>query len=462
MIGEPIGHGAFAQIRIAFHHRSRNPFAVKVISKSKLAQSKNGRLMLFNETVLAPLVDHPSIVEIVEIADSHSQIFQFMRFAEHGDLLHRLWKAPFEQSIAFRVIDQILSAVEYLHANGIVHRDIKLENILLSKHTGAKLCDFGLASITFNGIVSGNCGSFEYSAPEAIKQPTFNGFKADMWSVGVVIYAIFARRLPFNVPAVAPGMDPADREIDYSQPIDMSMIPESVRPLISQLLSLNPDERPSATEARGFACLNSSQTKKKEPLSMLTMPDFQCENAFVIISRLSQALHISFQTMIQKLRDPAMNRHKLLFSLYKKRYEKLNLAGLDLPFHRVLIANSEPAPEKMLNQSGTDLNAISTLDKIPLQNEKAFPISSNKLYDQMHSFLLKRKCCVSSPISTTPVIIQHIEGRDIRLSFTCRDKGPDDSDAVLTLIADPESKDLSNLIMTHMEQCFSNSQAASA
>ncbi|OHT02152.1 hypothetical protein TRFO_30857 [Tritrichomonas foetus] len=556
MIGDPIGRGAFAQIRISFHHRSKNPFAVKVISKSKLQQSKNGKQMLFNETVLAPLIDHPSIIEIIEISDSHSQIFQFMRFAEHGDLLRRLRKAPFENSVALRIIDQLLSAVEYLHANGIVHRDIKLENILLSKHTGAKLCDFGLASLTFDGRVSGNCGSFEYSAPEAIRQPVFDGFKADMWSVGIVIYAIFSRKLPFNQ---------VGREFNYSEPIDMTAVPPNIQPLILKLLSIDPNDRPSATEARAFEAIKSSQTRKKEPLSMLHMPDLSHENSFVIISRLSQAMHVSFQSMRAKLTSPNMNRQKILFLLFKRRYERLNLAGMEIPFRRVLVANSEPMPENHLrpaarrflhqrnlnienhqnmnhhensiitpnydnqtsnnnennqtsnnnenNQTENEKNVViengevkngeiqidqsnemnineginnnisitdnneniknstdnqnesksgikNDYNDIPLENVRVFPVNAYALYDKMHSFLLKNKCCVSSPISTTPVILQHQESRDLRLSFTCRDQSPDETSAILTLIADPDSKELSSLIMRHMEECFPPMAAA--
>ena len=263
MIGEPIGHGAFAQIRIAFHHRSRNPFAVKVISKSKLAQSKNGRLMLFNETVLAPLVDHPSIVEIVEIADSHSQIFQFMRFAEHGDLLHRLWKAPFEQSIAFRVIDQILSAVEYLHANGIVHRDIKLENFLIDANDNVKIADFGLsAKLKYRDERKHTvCGTPNYISPELLTNAKKGiSFEADIWAVGVSTYAMLTGKLPFQAKETQDTYERI-KKCDYQFPTDFDLSSSAIR-FIQYLLNLNPNLRPTAFQLLHYPWISTPAIQK--------------------------------------------------------------------------------------------------------------------------------------------------------------------------------------------------------
>lgn len=440
MVGDKIGSGMFAQIRVAFHHRSKNPFAVKIISKQKLQDCPKGKQIVFNETILGPLLDHPSIIEIVEIADSHSQFFQFMRFAEHGDLLRRLRKAPIELSVATRMIDQILSAVEYLHSFGICHRDIKLENILVSKHTGAKICDFGFATLTFNGMVHGNYGSFEYSAPEAIKQETFNGFQADMWSVGVLLYAIFARKLPYSH---------VNRDFDFSQvEVDYSPVPQQFHPLISQLLSINPDNRPSATECRGFAALHSSQTRRKPPLSALKMEDVPDDIRCLMMSRLCQVLAIPYSQLEARMNDPKMNREKVLYILLKKRYDKLNMTGLDIPFRRPIDHVSEPNREAFFNSTGN------THD--PNIEHTEINADSCQVYKKLHSFLMKQKCCVSSPIVPTPFIIQHKDNKFIRISYRMNEFQP--GVTVFQLQPDPQSEDFSTMIYNHLEECFKSPQ----
>ncbi|KAH0789591.1 CAMK family protein kinase [Histomonas meleagridis] len=436
-IGDRIGSGSFAQIRVAFHKRSNNPFAVKIISKVKLQNSKHGKHLLFNETILAPILDHPAIIEVIEIADSHSQFFQFMRFADQGDLCRLLRKSPIEHNVAIRIADQILSAVEYLHSYGICHRDIKLENILMSRSTGPKLCDFGLASITFDGKVHGNRGSFEYSAPEAISTPEFDGFKADMWSVGVVLYALFARRLPYL--KVCKDYDFSAHQVDYSS------IPPIFVPLISKLLSINPADRPSATEARGFAALRSSQRRKKEPLSAVVEPNLEAPEATILMSKLSQVLGVPFDSFLAQLRSPLPNREKLFYSLYQKKYEKYNLNALNDPYKVNVSTSTMPAR----TQEST-------------YQCQAFPVSAFTLYQKMHQYLMKQRCCVSSPISKTPVIVQRKEeeSTDVRIKFGCYDKKDAENDQPNSLLVLDAKEDpslgvvLLDDIMSYMKKSF--------
>jgi serine/threonine protein kinase len=417
-VGEQIGRGSFGQIRTAFHRRLRLALAVKVMAKQDLQVLKHGKSTMFNETILAALVDHPNIIEVVEVADSHAYIFQFMRLAEHGDLLRRLRTAPLEMSLAFRVIDQLLSAVEYLHSYGICHRDIKLENILLSRPTNVKLCDFGLATMTFDGLVKGGCGSFEYSAPEVIANPVCNGFKADMWSVGVAIYAIFARALPFlNV----------TREFDFANAVvDYSVIPPAFRPLIEQLLSVDPDARPHATEARGFHALNSSQTRRKDPLSAI--PDvIDLTDSTELVSRLSQILRVSYGQLTELLRGDGPRIEKLVFVLAQKKLAVLNSNPLFRGAWRSL-----PSP----------VFADRTI-QVP------FADCSANVFKQLHAVLMRQRCCVSSPIVLEPVIVPMKEAPDVRISFSCVDEG-ESNQSVLTLVVHEDAGNLAQEILAQL------------
>ena len=458
MVGQQIGQGAFASIRIAYPINHSDPqfdqenqqngrfhddlYAVKIIPKSKLQQSNNGKIMFFNETVLAPLLDHENLIKITDVCDSYSQIFQFMTYARHGDLLQRMRKAPLDAFSALKICENLLSAVEYLHANGIVHRDIKLENILLDSYGNAKLSDFGLATITVDGKVSGNCGSYEYSAPEAIVMPAFNGFKADMWSVGVCIFAIFSRRLPFiNVKSLD----------DYLYPnFDLSQIPQPIIPLVLNLLSPNADQRMSAADAKQYiiSIANFPQMERFDAFSMIQLPDFNSFEAPHIVSKLSQIMHVTRETTMKKLTFPALNRYKILYSLLRKKlFDNQDIFKDNRRFFQFnLQAATEPP--------GTRQPIICDNNPI-LEEVREFPCCATALYDKMHSFLMRQKCCVSSPISTSTVIVQNINGNNMTVSFSLNDSDKIDKGSVLTIRANEDSIPLGSMIMKYMEEeCF--------
>jgi serine/threonine protein kinase len=422
IVGETIGSGSFGQVRLAFHQRLKLPFAVKVIAKKSLAAAKHGKSTMFNEMILVPLVDYPSIINVVDIADSSGYIFQFMQLAEHGDLLHRLRTAPLEQSLALRLIDQVLGGVEYLHSLGICHRDIKLENILLTRSGGIKLCDFGLAAITFDGIVKGSWGSFEYSAPEVIAGPQCDGFKADMWSVGIVIYAIFARALPFkNV----------NRDFAFEEAvIDYSCIPPVFRPWIEQLLSIDPDMRPHASEARAFPPLNSTQVRKKAPLSGIPT-DLDLTDSIELVSRLSQVLRIEFDQLIVTLHDSRTTLEKLLFRLLQKK-----------------VTNRLSDPLFRGTCRSLPLHEATTTIRV------SFPGCSSDVFRRLHSITMGQRCYVSSPITMDPVIVQATGPTDRRIAFSCVDEG-DAKQSVLTLVLPEDAGDLADVIMGQMHAAFS-------
>eukprot|EP00350_Pseudokeronopsis_sp_OXSARD2_P000097 CAMPEP_0170553308 /NCGR_PEP_ID=MMETSP0211-20121228/11125_1 /TAXON_ID=311385 /ORGANISM="Pseudokeronopsis sp., Strain OXSARD2" /LENGTH=131 /DNA_ID=CAMNT_0010861541 /DNA_START=264 /DNA_END=659 /DNA_ORIENTATION=+ len=94
---------------------------------------------------------------------------------------------------------EILEALNYAHRNGVAHRDLKPENILLDSDNKIKLADFGLSSFIIDGVgLSTSCGSPNYLAPEVVSSQPYDGCMADMWSAGVILYAILQGALPFS------------------------------------------------------------------------------------------------------------------------------------------------------------------------------------------------------------------------------------------------------------------------
>ncbi|KAH0794635.1 CAMK family protein kinase [Histomonas meleagridis] len=116
-----------------------------------------------------------------------------MEYAQNGELFNFLVrKKKLSVELAMDFFRQIVLAIEYLHWHGICHRDLKPENILLDSNNQIKVADFGFARWVKHNITETSCGSPHYAAPEVIKGTPYDGRKADIWSLGVILYALLA------------------------------------------------------------------------------------------------------------------------------------------------------------------------------------------------------------------------------------------------------------------------------
>ena len=151
-------------------------------------------------------------MQLYEVAPHLTQIFETKKclyliteYAGGGELFdHIVNNKRLEEREASRILQQILNAVEYLHKLGIVHRDLKPENLLLDSNSNIKVVDFGLSNINAKGEqLRTACGSPCYAAPEMVTAKPYNGLKTDIWSCGIILYAMCCGYLPFDDPNTA-------------------------------------------------------------------------------------------------------------------------------------------------------------------------------------------------------------------------------------------------------------------
>ena len=181
--------------------------ACKVIN-GKLAPEVFVEKFLPRELSIITKLDHKHIIRthsIVYMADI-KKWFIFMQLGDNGDLLHFIQENGALRERRARILfTQLLSAVEYLQSKNIAHRDIKCENILLTKAYNIKLSDFGFARYCQRQADADEiqecktfCGSLQYAAPEILRGKAYNAFKTDVWSCGVLLYIILNKALPFD------------------------------------------------------------------------------------------------------------------------------------------------------------------------------------------------------------------------------------------------------------------------
>ena len=148
------------------------------------------------------LIDHPNIMRLYDVWETSMELFLVLEYVQGGELFEYLCeKGRLPTTEALGYFQQIISAVDYCHHFNIAHRDLKPENILLDKDHNIKIADFGMAAWQANkqdGMLYTSCGSPHYAAPEIINGEPYNGSPADIWSCGIILYALLSGKLPFD------------------------------------------------------------------------------------------------------------------------------------------------------------------------------------------------------------------------------------------------------------------------
>ncbi|XP_022095201.1 maternal embryonic leucine zipper kinase-like isoform X2 [Acanthaster planci] len=237
---ETIGSGGFAKVKLATHIASGEKVAVKIMDKRALGDDLprvKTEIMAMKELV------HQHIATLYEVVETKHKIFMVIEYCPGGELFdYIVAKDRLKESEARKFFRQILSAVAYIHHKGYAHRDLKPENLLLDEDQNLKLIDFGLAARPKGGMdqhLDTCCGSPAYAAPELVSGKQYRGAEADIWSMGVLLYALLCGFLPFDDDHVA-TLYKKILKGEYEEPRWLS---DSSCDLLKQMLQINPKKR---------------------------------------------------------------------------------------------------------------------------------------------------------------------------------------------------------------------------
>ncbi|KAI9490966.1 kinase-like domain-containing protein [Zychaea mexicana] len=252
-----LGKGNFGKVYLARDCTTGQEVAVKVVDKTSI-KSGDQRQHALNEKEIcegfAQRLDHKNIVHVYEVFADHENIYVAMEYVEGGELFEKIkQRHRLEEPLAKRWFREIVEAVDYIHKNGIVHRDLKPENVLIDKYQKIRICDFGFGKFCERQqVLNTYCGSPFYAAPEMVTATPYRGPPVDMWSCGVILFAMLAGTLPFQ----GDDMPQLFRRINtgaYTMPQHIS---QEAADLISRLLCKSAKGRISAEECLKHPWLN--------------------------------------------------------------------------------------------------------------------------------------------------------------------------------------------------------------
>ncbi|CAD8139364.1 unnamed protein product [Paramecium octaurelia] len=266
-----LGKGTFAKVFLAHKMIDKSKFAVKTFQKSALMDKTNTqRQGLLNEINLLRSCDHPNIIKLYEIYESGDYIYLVMELLEGGELFDLILETPFfvESKIAL-IMFKIFDALEYLHTKNIMHRDIKLENIILkdkSENFDLKIADFGLASYTESELLIKRCGTPGYVAPEILQDQKYNE-KVDVFSAGIILYILLTGQAPFYGNSLDDVIE-KNRECQIN--LQGLKVSQDALDLLQKTLEPNPKNRISSLEALSHPFI--SRLYKRQVNSMDDFP----------------------------------------------------------------------------------------------------------------------------------------------------------------------------------------------
>ena len=187
---QTIGEGQFAKVKLARHVLTKEVVAIKVIQKTN--QSSSGLKEWNQEINSLKTVSHANIVKLLEVIDTEEALFIVMEYVSGGDLFTYLEaKGRLTEGEARGLFRQLVSALQHCHQRGVVHRDLKLGNLLLDANNNVKISDFGLSNQWHPGKkLDTFCGSPAYMAPELFLRMPYTGPEVDVWSLGVILYTM--------------------------------------------------------------------------------------------------------------------------------------------------------------------------------------------------------------------------------------------------------------------------------
>lgn len=248
-LGKVIGKGGFSVVVEATEKATGDKYAVKCIKKT-MVEGEDIKL-LRREIKIMKRVNHPNILKLYEVFEDEDEFFLVMELVNGKELFEKIVeKGQYSEKDAAHIVKQIVSAVMYLHEQGIAHRDLKPENLLSAgdeETETIKIADFGFSKNFGEEKLMTSCGSPGYVAPEVLTCESYDK-AVDMWSVGVIIYILLCGYPPFyadNAPMLFKKI--MDVKYDFDDP-SWDDVSEDAKNLIRHLLVKEPGDRYTAQQ----------------------------------------------------------------------------------------------------------------------------------------------------------------------------------------------------------------------
>ena len=307
LYGRQIGHGAFGQVNLALHIASGRLVAIKIFAKKNLRNTR-AKEKIMTEIETLSNFHHPFINQILDNFETSTHIFIVMEYV-CGDLLGFIRKrSKLSESVSKIIFKQLIEGLKYIHKKHFVHRDIKLDNILIDLTNTIKICDFGVSKHfdDKNEIMFDHCGTPAYIAPEIFEHTGYKGPACDIWSAGVTLYYMLAGEQPFKAGSIS-ELEKIIKAGDFKE---IEGVSKEANNLLSKILQVNPKARLSLDEILNHKWLDKVDLSQRQKLSLFTEAEKILMSKYDVNYLHSDKNELIENFTLKNIEDNANNKNK--------------------------------------------------------------------------------------------------------------------------------------------------------
>ena len=316
LIEKTLGEGTFGKVKLGTCLINKEKCAIKILEKSRMTD-KDDLTRVKREFDMLIKFNHPNVILVMEIFENISSYYSVMEYCEGGELFNYIVeKKRISENEASFFYYQLINGLEYIHSLGVVHRDLKPENILLTKDHLLKIIDFGLSNYFIKGqkLLSTPCGSPCYASPEMVAGKEYDGVKIDIWSTGIILYAMICGYLPFEDKNHDILFEKILKcKVEYPQ-----FLSNEVKDLLKKILVVDPKKRIDIPEIKKHSFFLKGKNYFEQIFSIKQV--FYDENNQLI------ERDINYQKTRNKepANDTEVNKEKMYNSIYNNKSENKN------------------------------------------------------------------------------------------------------------------------------------------
>ena len=352
ILGKKIGEGTFGIVTLATHILTGEKVAIKILDKKRILEHSD-KTRLEREIKILKVLHHNNIVHLYSVIQSSNSIYLIMEYISGKELFdYIILKKRLNENEACKFYQQIISGLEYLYKLRISHRDLKPENLLLDNKKNIKIIDFGLSNMfPHNELLSTPCGSPSYASPEMISGKKYNGSLSDIWSSGIILFAMLCGYLPF---------ENTNNEILYKKITEgvfniPNYISDEGKDLLRKILNVNPEKR-----------YNFKQIKTHPWFNLIDYKINYCEGLLInrivipidedIINKMSEYDYDKNETR----KNILANKHNHITTTYYLMLKKKIRKGIEsiADLKSKLFENYINNPENNLSNYGNDIEKV--------------------------------------------------------------------------------------------------------
>ncbi|KAJ8795579.1 hypothetical protein J1605_002341 [Eschrichtius robustus] len=393
-------------VKLGIHCVTCQKVAVKIVNREKLSESV--LMKVEREIAILKLIEHPHVLKLHDVYENKKYLYLVLEHVSGGELFDYLVKkgrlTPKEARKFFR---QIISALDFCHSHSICHRDLKPENLLLDEKNNIRVADFGMASLQVgDSLLETSCGSPHYACPEVIRGEKYDGRKADVWSCGVILFALLVGALPFDDDNLRQLLEKVKRGV-FHMP---HFIPPDCQSLLRGMIEVDATRRLTLEHIQKHIWYigGKNEPEPEQPVprkvQLRSLPSLEDIDPDVLDSMHSLGCFRDRNKLLQDLLSEEENQEKMIYFLLLDRKERYpSHEDEDLPPRNEIDPPRKRVDSPMLNRHGKRRPERKSMEVLSV-TDGGSPVPARRAIEMaQHGQRSRSISGASSGLSTSPL-----------------------------------------------------------